>query len=1095
MKRFRFANRLIALLFTVVAGAGTVHAQGDPELSGLMQIAPPQVNSQLAIPYGYVDLTNGNLHLSIPYMTQAGPNGRSTTTSLNYNSRTWQEFVTASYTEFWTPTSDYGWVWRGWNDSRVTYRQTDIDIGYCNHDDDIEPHWDNIAYSDNTGVHVFPIDFTRNCNSIGSSAGGVYASDNSGYYGYFTTDVNGDPRGETMKVWSPNGALVYNGTLSSPSAMAVDSNGSALDALSSSASPPSSATTTETEYMYVPASALTMGGVSEINSSSSNVKTLTLPDGRSFSMTYDVCPNGQSCTDKHLGTLKNLTLPTGGTLTFGYDTFTTPDSSDSTAAEIRVTSVSLSGETAGNCGSTSGTTWALCWHSTAPAYARYFTGVDVTEPAGTNGSRSLSTRDLTSYFSGGSSQNWYVSDLKTYAGSSASGTPLEEVAYSGFNGTFPTDISTYHDGALISKTHYTLWDPMLPMISSVQQQDASGNVLRETKYTFLPPVGTNLHPGTPTVHYIDRPQTMLVYGDGGSSGTAVAGLNFYYDGPISATSGFNNHSVTGLSWHDDANFGSGMTSRGNLTSVSRMSAGGGYVTTNTMSYNMLGQLVSSTDGNGNTTQHDWYSDSFGDATCASSSQFFFDTAIKNAKNQVSRTIYDSCTGTVHAQKSANDVAANRNGTVFGYDAGGRLTSTTLPDGGSTGVQYTDGGNSSVTTTVQVASGKTTQSITHLDSFGRTSQTEQVVADVDGGNVKTDVTVDLSGAPATVHGPYATNRPGGTTTYVYDALHRTTSTSRQGITQSQVTYSGLTTTTQDGRGNSTVTTNNLLGQLVSTKEAGNQLTEYGYDFLGNLNTVTQHGNGSETAVVRSFSYDPLSRLVQAYNPESGWTCYGSLSSGSKPNGVNCPGDASHTGYDGNNNLVQKTDARGVVTYFGYDPLNRLKSRGTGASSAINSCYLYDTDTATNPAESVGLLVAEWTQLGSCDSNATTVPNSSVVKTVHKIGAYDQVGRVLSESNCVMGSCSAARGQTYGYNLDGSLKNAGNGMGSSNALTMGYDSAGRLSSYSATAFGSQANLGFRYGPVRWTWGSMGRSIFLERNFDLFNRVTGMTAKPVE
>jgi len=96
---------------------------------------------------------------------------------------------------------------------------------------------------------------------------------------------------------------------------------------------------------------------------------------------------------------------------------------------------------------------------------------------------------------------------------------------------------------------------------------------------------------------------------------------------------------------------------------------------------------------------------------------------------------------------------------------------------------------------------------------------------------------------------------------------------------------------------------------------------------------------------------------------------------------------------------------------------------------------------------------------------------------------------------MGSCIVARGQTYTYNLDGSLKNAGNGMGGANALAIGYDSAGRLSSYAASAFGAQANLGFRYGPVGWTWGSMGSSIFLERNFDFFNRVTGMTAKPSE
>jgi len=1096
VKRFRFSYRLIALLFTIAAAPAIMHAQsgGDPELSGLMQIAPPQVNSQLAIPYGYVDLTNGNLHLSIPYMTLAGPNGHSTTLSLNYNSRTLQEWVAdGTYQAYWQPTQDYGWQeWTG-GGNRVTFRETqNVYVDGCSSQSSLYPYWDNIAYSDSGGTHVFPITFQMSCNAIynSSARGGVYAQDGSGYYAEMGTDVYGSPMDSPMKVWSPSGDLVWNGTLSGGSGTLVDSNGTALGVLAG-AFPDAMNLTTAKEYINVPSTVLSNGSVNPMTGEGwqwNNVKTLTLPDGRTFTMTYDVCPNGQQCSDAtHLGTLKTLTLPTGGTITFGYGAFPFAGSDSGTPAEIRVTSVSLSGETAPNCASsaTTGTTWALCWYTGSLGASSWFTGaVDVLEPQGTNGSRSLTTRDATH-------------SSKTYAGSTATGTPLEEVIYSNFH-YFPTpsDIAVKRDGVLVSKTHYSWWDDNLPMISDVQQQDANGSILHEIQYTFLPPVGTNGHQGTPTIHYVNRPQTIRVYGAGGSSGTPVAGANFHYDeGSLSTTSGFNSHSVVGLSWHDDSNFGSGMLSRGNLTSVERMSAGGAYVTTNSMTYNILGQIVSSTDGNGNTTQHDWYSDSFGDSTCASSAQLFFDTAIKNAKSQISRTIYDSCTGTVHAQKTPNDVAANRNGTVFTYDAGGRLTSTTLPDGGSTGVQYTDGSNSYVTTTVQVASGKTTQSITYLDPFGRTSQTEQVVAGADGGNVKTDITVDFAGAPVTVHGPYATNKPGGTTTYVYDALHRTKLTSRQGVTQSQATHNGLTTTTQDGRGNSTITTNNLLGQLVSTTEAGGLLTEYAYDSLGNLQTVTQHGTGAETAVIRSFSYDPLSRLVQAYNPESGWTCYGSLSGGVKPNGTNCPGDASHTGYDGNNNLVQKTDARGVLTYFGYDQLNRLKSRGTGASTAINSCYLYDTDTATNPSESLGLLVAEWTQLGSCASNPTTVPTGSGVKTVHKIGAYDQVGRVLAESNCVMGSCSVARGQTYHYNLDGSLKDAGNGMGSANALSMGYDSAGRLSSYSAAAFGAQAKLGFRYGPVGWTWSSMGTSIFLERNFDLLNRVTGMTAKPSE
>jgi len=52
------------------------------------------------------------------------------------------------------------------------------------------------------------------------------------------------------------------------------------------------------------------------------------------------------------------------------------------------------------------------------------------------------------------------------------------------------------------------------------------------------------------------------------------------------------------------------------------------------------------------------------------------------------------------------------------------------------------------------------------------------------------------------------------------------------------------------------------------------TDYTYDPLNNLTRVSQTGG----SLVRSFSYDSLSRLITANNPESGLTCYGTWSGG-------------------------------------------------------------------------------------------------------------------------------------------------------------------------------------------------------------------------
>ena len=129
--------------------------------------------------------------------------------------------------------------------------------------------------------------------------------------------------------------------------------------------------------------------------------------------------------------------------------------------------------------------------------------------------------------------------------------------------------------------------------------------------------------------------------------------------------------------------------------------------------------------------------------------------------------------------------------------------------------------------------------------------------------------------------------------------------------------------------------NALGQLVridepnssndlGTTSSPTQPTNYYYNALGDLIKVIQ---GSQT---RDFTYDSLSRLTSAQNPESGTVSYD---------------------YDNNGNLWHRTDARGITTTLAYDALNRLTSKtynDNPQTPTVN--YFYDAQTLPGGAPS-------------------------------------------------------------------------------------------------------------------------------------------------
>lgn len=193
-----------------------------------------------------------------------------------------------------------------------------------------------------------------------------------------------------------------------------------------------------------------------------------------------------------------------------------------------------------------------------------------------------------------------------------------------------------------------------------------------------------------------------------------------------------------------------------------------------------------------------------------------------------------------------------------------------------------------------------------------------------------------------------------------------------------------------------------------------VTLYTYDPLGNLLCVEQHGNVSGTGCssppssdpsspwrVRRFTYDSLSRLLSATNPESGQMTYQ---------------------YNASGDLISKTDARGVIVNYNppdlpIDALHRVQKKTYTNSSDPAVTYLYD-----QSANGKGRLAA--------------ASNGSVSVSY----AYDQRGRIKTQSYCFPSTC------TETFNVNANYDQAGNmtllTYPSGRGIGYGYNSANLL-----------------------------------------------------
>jgi hypothetical protein len=176
------------------------------------------------------------------------------------------------------------------------------------------------------------------------------------------------------------------------------------------------------------------------------------------------------------------------------------------------------------------------------------------------------------------------------------------------------------------------------------------------------------------------------------------------------------------------------------------------------------------------------------------------------------------------------------------------------------------------------------------------------------------------------------------------------------------------------------------------------------------------------------------------------------------------------------------------------MNRLLSKtfsSNDPSGAPSSCYQYDTAAVFG----IGRLGKQWTQKSACGSPP---PAGVTTPTLTSISAYDVMGRVTSEKQCVFSNCSMdyPSQPTYSYDIAGELTSYSDGQGLM-FFTNGYDTAGRLQTlianplfvplFSAQSYSSAGLTKALYG---WTSPQGTAALSQTRTYDSHLRITGET-----
>jgi len=803
---------VLALVWSVALRAPQLRAQ-----TYLQSAGAPTFTTLLPVENGWTDVSNGRLHLGVPLASYPQRGGNSLSIALVYDSNIWMHTTSG-----WSPTnistSDGSTnSWGGWrlvttgDIGSVTYRTRYS--GWCQQGAfPRTTYYDTFVWTAPDGTtHSFPIQtfVTVDCTSgmpiSYTDSGTAYATDATAYY---------------MSVTSYNTAVVYANDGTIVSGPVIDTNGNYFSATSDTLGrTPLSTTTSGNTITYTVLTPQGSGagtytvttqtvnvqsnfgqsGLTECTTSCTItvVQSIQFPDQSSYSFKYDcdstlsaACssPTGQSA---YYGVLTSMTLPTGATINYTWQVIGDAQGNRYTWMQQRTTPDGPWGY-AQTVTTACGSGQVDCQQTNK-----------ITKP---NGDTILYTFTLnggawqstTQYYTGSSSllstvnQCWNFVSINsngqcTYGVTTAS--PATNVLKAAISTTMQMP-----SGTLTKTSEYTY--------------DTYGNTTNTQEWNYYPGNLPTSADRTTTIayqqatnyvnaHILNRPSSVSVTNSGG--GTVAQTLYTYDGGTLTAA-------PVGLPGHDDYNYGTGKTTRGNVTLVQKLVSGSTYLNSSA-AYDSAGSLQTQTDFNSNATNYT-YSSTYFDA---------YPTTISKPAALSTTIAYDLNTGLV-----ASVTDANNRTTSFTYDNMFRPLIRSYPNGGQDSFTYTDVNPFNVQSTTKITSSLNAVGTTTLDSSGRQS-TGTLNSDPDGAT-SINTTYDSNGRIYTVSNPHrsASSPTDGLETFGYDGLDRQL-TGTHADNAVAKTYYGPNVTSAGGVASQqgSPTTYGYGYPVLSVDEAGNQ----------------------------------------------------------------------------------------------------------------------------------------------------------------------------------------------------------------------------------------------------------------------------------
>jgi RHS repeat-associated protein len=970
-------------------------------------------------------INNGNLNgiFVIPIMSSPG-RGISVNLNAAYNSQVWAPEFNGGGALAWTPIA--GWILNSPIGS-VTYTATTtggscgrLGQGYTQ-----TTIFTSYVYTDPLGTpHPFVnTPFVRqvysSCTDQTTYSGNYFgnAKDESGYYAY----ISNPAVSIVPTITSKSGVIV------STSAMTMtDRNGNVISGAYNGSYEidwTDSAgrlalkviwSNTNTFYKYEFLDPTGVYRTTTVNLAAVNVKTnfgcsniieysagnylptsIVLPNNQTYTFTYEPTPGNSGY---YTGRVQRVTLPTGGYYEYDY-TGSNDGINCADGSTLGINQVVSDG--------TNTATWK---------YSRT-----------TNGTTTITTPQLAdtpnahdTVYSFTGSQATQVKIYKESPGVNVLRTINTTWAT---NGTPATQVTILEDGSTQSEVD-TTYDSN-GLLDSVSEYNSGlgsrGSLLRTTTYTYQTSVNYT------GLNIIDLVLSQQIQDGSGN-------LQYRQDITYDATSGDNQSCPTGIAQHNDTSFGCTFYYRGNPTSVTtyqQPATQGGGITKN-LTYDFFGNLRTAQL---NCCQNK----TWGYSSASTTQNYSLPDSVTSGSGPSLKTTY-----TYYLPTGQVNTATDPNGlvTTFSYDYLRRPIQVSQTNGPGISMSYDDVHFTSTTKT-SVDSSKSVQQISALDTLGRSNLTTTEDAS---NNIYSNVTTkyDLGGQAYQSSNPY-TGTPSYWTTTAFDVLGRPTSITLPDASVTNLTYSTNTTTAKDPAGNQRESVVDGVGRLSSVYEPdptnNNSLTlqtSYTYNVLDELTQIAQ---SSQT---RSYVYDALGRLNSATTPEAGTLCFGTVSSGS----------CQSNGYDSYNNLLYRTDARGVIASYGYDALNRLTSvsynvsGATGVPATASLGFIYGNDSSCNSAHGAG-----------CIGQLITL-NDGVGSENYTYNALEQLTQLQKVIN---GSTYAT---SYAYNLAAQLTQITYPSG--RVVQQSVDPIGRLCEIapSTTGCGTASNpyaTGYAYGTA--------------------------------